>query len=204
MKKVLSILSVLAMLASSASAAGYVLPPYQPGALTPSDWQPTYNVEGLYAIGEHDVPDAWGVRGSFCLYSAGDGAVLHQFSLNVAGEFGDDSTKFAGHKINEEMWTLPVTAGYDLNLGITDSVYLDLGAKAGWATGNYKAKVHGVEIVDEDFNGFTMGVGAGIKIMCSDRIYLKVGYEFNRTFISDDLGINANQHIITAGIGAQF
>ena len=151
MKRVLSLLTVLAALAGSASAAGYVLPPYQAGALKSSDWMPSYNVEGLYAIGEDDAPDAWGVRGSFSLYDDGNGAVRHQFSISVAGEFG-----FKGDK---------------------------------W---------------DKNFNGFTMGVGAGIKIFCSERLYVKVGYEFNRTFIHDELGINLNQHVITAGIGTAF
>ena len=57
MKKLLSILTTLATLAGSASAADYVLPYNQPGALTPVDWQPAYNVEALYAIGEHDLLD---------------------------------------------------------------------------------------------------------------------------------------------------
>ena len=52
MKRVLSVLTVLAALAGTASAAGYVLPPYQAGALKSSDWMPSYNVEGLYAIGD--------------------------------------------------------------------------------------------------------------------------------------------------------
>lgn len=203
MKRVLSVLTVLAALAGTASAAGYVLPPYQAGALKSSDWMPSYNVEGLYAIGEDDAPDAWGVRGSFSLYDDGNGAVRHQFSISVAGEFGSDSYKTEGMKINQDVWMIPVTGAYDINIGITDSVYLDLGVRAGWATGNYEASFKG-DKWDKNFNGFTMGVGAGIKIFCSERLYVKVGYEFNRTFIHDELGINLNQHVITAGIGTAF
>lgn len=201
MKKLLPILTIIAALSGSASA--YVPAYYAPGSLTPADWQPTYNVEALYAFGEHDVPDAWGIRGSFCLYDSGEGAVRHQFSINVASEWGSDNDRFEGKKIDQDLWMLPVTAGYDLNVGLTDTVFLDLGAKAGWATGNYKEsgefgsdKTH--------FNGFTMGVGAGLKFICGERIYVKLGYELNRTFISDNVGVNINQHVITAGIGTQF
>lgn len=203
MKKLLSVLTVLAALAGSASAAGYVLPPNQPGALTPADWQPTYNIEGLYAIGEDDAPDAWGVRGSFSLYNSGAGDVRHQFSLNIAAEFGDGSYHMDGEKIDQDVWMMPITAGYDINLALSDSVFLDLGAKAGWATGSYEEKWEGLKF-KEDFNGFTMGVGAGIKVICGDSIYVKVGYEFNRTFTSDDLGSNFNQHVIVLGLGKQF
>lgn len=203
MKKVLSVFAILATLASSASAAGYVLPYNQPGALTPADWQPTYNVEALYAMGEHDAPDAWGVRGSFSLYNTGEGAIRHQFSINIAGEFGSDDIHYGSETVNQDIWMVPVTAGYDMNIGLSDSVFLDLGVKAGWATGSYEEKLYSYKY-KENFNGFTMGVGAGLKVMCGERIYVKVGYEFNRTFISDDLGINFNQHVITAGIGTQF
>lgn len=203
MKKVLSVLTVLAALAGSASAAGYVLPPNQPGALTPADWQPTYNIEGLYAMGEHDTPDMWGIRGSLSLYDSGEGAVRHQFSINVAGEIGSDSYRVEGEKIDQDAWMIPVTAGYDMNIALSDSVFLDLGAKGGWATGKYEEKWEGIKD-SETFNGFTMGVGAGLKIICGDSIYVKAGYEFNRTFISDDLDVNINQHVIVLGIGSQF
>ena len=203
MKRVLSVLTMLAALAGSASAAGYVLPPYQAGALQPSDWMPSYNIEGLYAIGEDNAPDAWGVRGSFSLYDDGNGAVRHQFSISIAGEFGSDSYKFEGVKINQDFWMVPITGAYDMNIGITDSVYLDLGVRAGWATGSYEESVMNLKW-KEDYNGFTMGVGAGLKIFCSERLYVKVGYEFNRTFIHDDVGANINQHVITAGIGTAF
>ncbi len=202
MKKVLSLITAIAALSGSASA--YVPAYYAPGALTPADWQPTYNVEALYALGEHNVPDAWGIRGSFCLYDSGEGAVRHQFSINVASEWGSDNFRYENVTIDQDIWMLPVTAGYDINIGLSDIVFLDLGVKGGWATGNYKesSKKYGSE--KADFNGFTMGIGAGLKFICSDRIYVKVGYELNRTFISDDIGVNINQHVITAGIGAQF
>lgn len=203
MKKLLSVLTVLAAITGSASAASYVLPYNQPGALSPADWQPTYNIEGLYAIGEDEAPDTWGVRGSFNLYSNGDESIRHQFSINVAGEFGSDSYRYFGEKIDQDIWMVPVTGGYDLNIGITDSVFLDLGVKAGWAWGSYEESIPGLS-AKESFSGFTMGVGAGIKIMCSERLYFKVGYEFNRTWTKDDLGDNLNQHVITVGLGTQF
>lgn len=203
MKKLLSFLTTLAALAGSASAADYVLPYNQPGALTPADWQPTYNIEALYAMGEHKLLDTWGVRGSFNLYDSGEDTIRHQFSINVAGEYGTDSKTYEDWHEDLSMWMVPVTAGYDLNLGLNDHVFLDLGAKAGWATGGVEVKYNGGK--DKvDFNGFTMGVGAGLKFICGDRIYVKVGYEFNRTFVSDEVGINLNQHVITVGLGTQF
>jgi opacity protein-like surface antigen len=76
---------------------------------------------------------------------------------------------------------------------------------AGWAfSGDTQGRFFLEIKAEADFNGFTMGAGAGIKILCSDRLYLKVGYEFNRTFVSDDVGINVNQHLITVGLGTQF
>lgn len=203
MKRVLSVLTMLAALAGSASAAGYVLPPYQAGALQPSDWMPSYNIEGLYAVGQADTPDAWGVRGSFSLYDDGNGAVRHQFSISIAAEFGSDTYEDLGVKINQDMWMMPITGAYNMNVGITDSVYLDLGVRAGWAMGSYEESVMDAKW-EEDFNGFTVGVGAGIKIFCSERLYVKVGYEFNRTFVHDDIGENLTQHVISAGIGTAF
>ncbi len=203
MKKALSLLAVLAALAGSASAASYVLPYNQPGALTPVDCQPTYNVEALYAIGEHDMPDTFGVRGSFSLYNTGEGAVRHQFSINIAAEFGNDQIKTPYGSVDQDIWMLPVTAGYDINVGLCDTVFLDIGAKAGWAAGCYEATFEDMKY-REEFNGFTMGVGAGLKFICNERLYFKVGYEFNRTFVHNALGTNFNQHVITAGIGTQF
>ena len=203
MKKALSILTTLAALAGSASAAGYYLPSTPSGALTPADWQPTYNIEGLYAIGEDEMIDTWGVRGSFSLYDSGMDTVRHQFSLNIGVEFGSDSETIDGLKDKVDLWKLPITAGYDINLGVTDTVFIDLGVKAGWATGEVKEKWGDLK-GKVDFDGFTFGVGAGIKIQCSERLYFKVGYEFNRTFVSDDVGINVNQHLITVGLGTQF
>ena len=203
MKKALSILITLSALAGSASAAGYVLAPNAPGVLTPSDWQPTYNIEGLYAIGEDEMPDTWGVRGSFSLYDNGMDSIRQQVSFNIGAEFGSDSEIIGSYKVKTDLWKLPVTAGYDINLGVTDSVFIDFGIKAGWAVGEVTSKVEGFKI-RTDYDGFTMGAGVGIKILCSDRLYLKAGYEFNRTFVSDDVGINVNQHLITVGLGTQF
>ncbi len=203
MKKALSILTTLAALAGSASAAGYVLPTNTPGALTPADWQPTYNIEGLYAIGEDEMMDTWGVRGSFSLYDSGMDTVRHQFSLNLGAEFGSDSETYDGLKEKANLWMVPITAGYDVNIGVTDNVFIDLGVKAGWTIGEIEVKWN-KQKDSADFDGFTLGVGAGIKILCSDRLYFKVGYEFNRTFVSDDVGININQHLITVGLGTQF
>lgn len=203
MKKVLSILTTLAALAGSASAAGYVLPNYTPGAVIPADWQPTYNIEGMYAHGEHEMLDTWGVRGSFSLYDSGEDAVRHQFSLNIAAELGSKSKLYQGYKEETDLWMVPVTAGYDINLGVTDSVYIDFGAKLGWAFGEVEYKY--ADLKDSsDLNGLTMGIGAGLKFLCSERLYVKVGYDFNRTFVKDGEDFNINQHVFVLGLGTLF
>ena len=58
----------------------------------------------------------------------------------------------------------------------------------------------------ESVGGFTFGLGAGIKVKCSDSIYVKVGYEFNRTFFRDfgTSHFNFGQHGIVIGAGVLF
>lgn len=203
MKKVLSLLCIMAAMVGSATAAGYVLPSNQPGALTPADIQPTHGMEVLYAWGQKNVPDAWGVRGCFNLYSSGEGRFIHQFNIKAGVEFGDDDYSIMNEKIDQELWMVPVTAGYDLNIGLCDNVFLDLGVKVGVATGSYEEKWNGLS-ASESFCACTAGAGVGIKVQCSDHLYLKAGYEFNRTFTDSDLGADMNQHLITAGLEIQF
>lgn len=209
MKKCLSIITLLGALAGTASAAPYVLPSPQPGALTPYDMQPVYAVEGLYAIGDDDTPDTWGVRGSFNLYSSADSTVRHQFNINVGYETGDESDYTDGIYSKVDMYKIPVTAGYDLNLALTDSFMIYVGGKAGYAFGDMDITVEN-ETWSETVGGFTFSVGGGLKIQCSDAVYLKAGYEFTRTYFGDSKfggstqNIIIGQHVISVGLGCQF
>lgn len=211
MKKSFTVLSLLGALAGTASAAPYVLPSPQPGALTPYDWQPVYAIEGLYSIGDgDDAPDTYGIRGSFNLYNNAESTVRHQFNVNVGFETGDETFSDAYGSVNVDMWKLPVTVGYDINLAITDSVLLYAGGKAGYAWGNIELDSEGVTS-DDTVGGFTFSVGGGLKIQCSDAVYVKAGYEFTRTYFDDcsfygsaPSNVNMSQHVISLGIGCQF
>ena len=205
MKKCLSIITLLGALAGTASAAPYVLPSPQPGALTPYDMQPVYAIEGLYAIGDDDTPDTWGVRGSFNLYSSADSTVRHQFNINVGYETGDESEYSDGIYSKVDMYKIPITAGYDLNIGLTDDIFLTIGGKAGYTMGEIET-----DWGSDDIDGFTFRVGGGLKIQCSDAVYLKAGYEFTRTYFGDSKfggstqNIILGQHVISVGLGCQF
>ena len=198
MKKVLSLVTMLAALAGSASAAPYVLPSPQPGALTAYDVQPVYAVDALYALGD-DVPDTWGVRGSLNLYSDAESSFRHQFSLNVAYMSGDETID----GVKGEMELIPVTLGYDMNIEITDNVMFTLGGKAGYAFGEGEAKYEDLKET-ADLDGFTFSVGAGIKIQCSETVYVRAGYEYAKTCTDCNDVDDVKQHIISVGIGCQF
>ncbi len=222
MKKLLSVATLLGALAGAASAAPYVLPSPQPGALTPYDWQPTYAIEGLYGIAQDsDLPDTYGVRGSFNLYNTGEGTFRHQFSVNVAATWGSDSTplttlgsgsssSLSGQEADLDLFLLPVTLGYTLNVELTDNVMLYVGAKAGyaWSRAEVSTTVEDSSVSgDESAGGFTYSVGGGIKFQCSDSIYVHVGYEFGRSYLDYDInGKDAiyGAHTISLGIGCQF
>lgn len=206
MKKCLSIITLLGALSGVASAAPYILPSPQPGALTPYDWQPVYAIEGLYSLADDsDDPDTWGVRGSFNLYSSGENTVRHQFSLNVGYEIGDESDENS----EVELYKIPLTAGYDINLELTDSVMLYAGGKAGYAFGDIDVTVDNTSY-SESAGGFTFSVGGGLKVQCSDSVYVKAGYEYTRTYFGDSniggetTNIILGQHVISLGIGCQF
>lgn len=206
MKKLLSVVTLLGALAGAASAAPYVLPAPAGGALTPYDWQPVYSVEGLYSFAsDSDYPDMPGIRGSLSLYSNAESSIRHQFSINAAYQAGNKNRKDYGDKIEAEM--IPVTLGYNINLGITDSIFLSIGAKAGYAWVTVDEKTPDCKWSDNG-GGFTYSVGAGIMVQCSDAIYVRAGYEFGRTFtdIKTETGADAiyGAHTVTFGVGCTF
>lgn len=192
MKKLLSIASILAALAGTASAAPYYLPSPQYGALTPYDMQPVYAIDATYAIGDGDMIDTWGVRGSFNLYNDAEGTFRHQFNVGVGYEFGDEKVD----NIDTDIYLIPITAGYDLNIELVDDLLLTLGGKVGYSMGEVET-----DLGSDDIDGFTFRVGAGLKIQCSEAVYVRAGYEFGRTYTDPD---NFGQHIISIGVGCQF
>jgi len=209
MKKLLSIVTLLGALSGAASAAPYVLPSPQPGALTPYDWQPVYSIEGIYAIAQDDdMPDTYGVRGSFSLYNSGANSIRHQFSINLGFETGDDTVKILEQDVDVDINKIPLTLGYDINIELFNKTFLYLGGKAGYAWADVDVTAGGVRFSDTT-GGFTFSVGGGLKVQCSDAIYVKVGYEFGRTYLDlEDKGIsrdvNFGQHTISVGVGCQF
>lgn len=205
MKKVLSIVATLAALAGTASAAPYVLPSPQTGALTPYDMQPHYALDAIYSIADDsEFVNMYGVRGSFNLYTSGADLVRHQFNINVAGMMGNETKHIDGSSVKVDAYTLPITAGYDLNVAVCDEVLLFLGGKAGYSFVDIKEKCYG-ETYKTNKGGFTFSVGGGLKVQCSEAVMLKLGYEFGRTYV-DASGdkFNFGQHSIIAGVSVQF
>lgn len=223
MKKVLSLVALLGALAGTASAAPYYMPTPAGGALTPYDWQPVYSIDGVYSISDRDsAPDTCGARLGFSLYSSGIGSVRHQFTILAGYEEGTEHSSFdIGEEIAKydvDLYRIPLTLGYDINLGLTDNVFIDLGVKAGYAWGTVESKVKEAGAYTgystrEHLGGFTFGLGAGVKVQCSDAIYVKLGYEFNRTYFGkvgggDFEGIsrsmNYGSHSIVLSVGCLF
>ncbi len=196
---------MLGALAGTASAAPYVLPSPQTGALTPYDWQPVYSIEGIYSIAQDsDMPDSYGLRGSFSLYSNAESTFRHQFSLNVAPAWGSDDVTLAGYEYDTDLFIMPVTLGYNLNIEVLDDTFLYLGGKAGYAWSNVEVSTP-YGSADESAGGFTFSVGAGIKFQCSDSTYVHAGYEFGRSYLDFDYGEAIyGAHTISVGIGCQF
>lgn len=199
MKKYLLASGLLAALSMTASAAPYVLPTPQPGALTPYDWQPTYQIEGLYGVASPSdtYTDMWGARLSFNLYSNQEATFRHQWSINVAGMWGDETKD----DIKRDQFMLPITLGYDLNIALTDDILFYLDGKAGVAVSDMKWKDKtSHQEWQEDKTRFTFLVGAGFKIIASDAIQIKAGYEYQRAYLERNLGM----HVISLGVGVTF
>ena len=198
MKKILSLVTMLGMLSGVAAAAPYVLPSNQPGALTPYDVQPVYSVEGLYAIADDsDDPNTAGVRVNLNLYNNAADTVRHQFKMGIAGMWGSEDDDYGA---DLDICMVPVTAGYEMNIELTDSTLLYLGARAGYAWGRLESGPY-----SESTGGFTFSAGGGLKFVCSDAVYVIVGYEFGRTYFDKgDVDYIMGQHIISVGVGCQF
>lgn len=192
MKKLISVTAILAALAGTASAAPYVLPSEQAGALTANDVQPVYALDAVIALGDGaDVPDMYGPRLSFNLFNDHNDTFTHNFNLSVSGLWGSDDIWGA----DMDVFMLPLTIGYDLNIEVTDNLDFYLGAKAGYAWLDVDSPYY-----DDTDGGFTWGVGAGFRYYFSESIYGRLGYEFSRTYTDAPFG----QHSILIGVGCRF
>lgn len=192
MKKLISVASILAALAGTASAAPYVLPSEQAGALTANDVQPVYSLDAVIALGDgSDSVDMYGPRLAFNLFNDHDDTFTHNFNLSISGLWGSEDVWGA----DMDVFMMPLTIGYDLNISVTDDLDFYLGAKAGYAWTHFKW----AGISDTD-GGFTWGVGAGFRYYFSESIYGRLGYEFSRTYADAPFG----QHSILIGVGCRF
>ena len=196
MKKTLIYLTTLCC---SAGAAPYYLPQPAGGALTPYDWQPTWRMDALYAIGSGPTIDTAGFRTGLELYNNGDSPIRHQFGTCVGPQWGTEHR----HHIRRKLCTIPLTLGYTLNIGLTDNFFLFLGGKAGWALGHYKER-SATHRISESCHGFTFAAGGGLKIQCSERTYYHLGYDFARTYARERAGSTLGQHIISTGFEWRF
>lgn len=179
MKTILISAVVALACAELAAAAPYVLPSPQPGELTVYDMQPMWGVAGVYTFsGKHELPDVYGARLHFDLYTDGYEFARHSFNMNATPQWGSEHIGL----YRKHLFLCPFTAGYDLNLELTDSLLFFLGGKAGYAISHNSSKVYGLKWSDAD-GGFTFSVGAGLKYQASEAIMLKAGYEFGRSYI---------------------
>lgn len=209
MKKILSLVALLGAIGGAAFAAPYYVPTPAGGELTVYDWQPVYSVDALYNFTDKDpLPDTYGARLNFSLYSDSVSTVRHEFSCHIGYEQGIDKNVLLDEDYNErgriEMRRIPATVGYDANISLTDHVLLDLGGQAGYAWGIVKTS--DPELGRDSTGGFTFSLDAGIKIQFSEAIYMKVGYEYTRTFYQKcyDGHLNFGQHSIVFGVGARW
>lgn len=200
MKKALIYLTTLCC---SAGAAPYYLPSPAGGALTPYDWQPTWRLDALYAIGDHHTPDTAGFRTGLELYNNRESGIRHQFGIGTAPQWGTGHHSHHGERLHQKLCTIPLTLGYTLNLGLTDHLFLFLGGKAGWALGHYKERSTTWR-ESESCHGFHFSAGGGLKVQCSDRTYFHLGYDFARTYSSRNHESILGQHILSAGFEWQF
>lgn len=225
MKKILTLVLLLGALSGTATAAPYYLTRPAAGELTPCDWQPVYSLDGIYNwTAKHKAPDTAGARLNFSLYNNAYSTVRHQFTLSAGYEAGThhySGATVAGFatpansRLSVTLEKLPITLGYDLNVSLTDHVMLDLGLKGGYAFGFVDSKLkepafNGLKAAeykdDISTGGFTYALTAGLKIQCTETIYMRLAYEFSRTYFTKHLSRDQiiTQHGIVFGVGCTF
>ena len=184
-----------------------------PEAKTACTLKPEFGIEYLYGHADHTGEvDTDGVRASIGTTLNTNSAFSHTFSLNLAYEWGDTSESHgqdgSGHL--DETKTA-ITLGYDLNYAITDKFKVFVGAKAGWSFCDYEFSVpkHNFKW-EQEMDGFTYSVGAGIKYQVTESISVKAGYELNRTYYGECGPAEARHniipclHVISVGVGYKF
>lgn len=209
MKKTLIALLALAGIAAAGTEETITL---QPAPQTACTWQPEFSLEYLHGYADHKSEvDTDGIRAGFSIYTNTDSKFSHQFSLNLGYEWGDDSESHDGiiAKLDETKTSL--TLGYDLNYALTEKFTVFVGAKAGWSLCDYELSVpHHNFKWEEDMDGFTYSIGAGVKYQITESVHVKAGYEFNRTYYGecgpaeDRRNIIPCLHIISVGVGYKF
>lgn len=181
-----------------ASAAPYYLPTPPGGGLTPYDWQPDKSLEGLYAIGARHTPDTGGFRCGLQLFNTGTGSIRHEFTASVAPQWGSGHRNRYEQRARQNIFLMPATMGYTLNINLAGDLFLSLGGRAGWAWGHYKEHSP-AHRESGSFSGFSFSAGAGLKYQCSERLFVQLGYEFGRTYANTRHDDTWGQHIISAG-----
>lgn len=193
----------LLCMCAAASAAPYYLPTPPGGGLTPYDWQPTHTLEGMYAIGTGHTPDTGGFRCGTQLYNTGAGDIRHEFGISIAPQWGSGHRSRDDYRARQNLFLMPASLGYTLNINLVDSLFLTLGGRGGWAWGHYRERSD-VHRESGSFNGFSFSAGGGLKLRCSERLYVQAGYEFGRTYSNTRHDDTWGQHIISAGFNWRF
>jgi opacity protein-like surface antigen len=205
MKKTLIALLALAGVAAAGTEETITL---QPAPQTACTLQPEFSIEYLHGYADHKGEvDTDGIRAGFSIYTKTDSKFSHQFSLNLGYEWGDVSESHDGiiGKLDETKTSL--TLGYDLNYALTEKFTVFVGAKAGWSLCDYEFSVPHYNFKwEQDIDGFTYSIGAGVKYQITESVHVKAGYEFNRIYLGDFFGENIipNMHVISVGLGYKF
>ena len=209
MKTIISTIILAAGMTSSAMASSYYQSSQKYGSYNTYDLQPICSIEGLYAIGEGRLFDMSGARLGFNL-CAMDGDFRHQFSLKLGILKGSDDLEYMNIAFKGDASLIPITLGYDVSIKLNDYIFLDMGANAGLSHGDFKATIHTPEgkfKLSDDQTAFTHSFGVGFKFIISEETYIKLGYEYSRSFFDNevkDVFGTLDQSIISLGFGIQF
>lgn len=167
------------------------------------------SLEGAYAwAGRDDAPDMGGGLLSLHNYIY-SGSVISQVSLTTGFLGGSDTLHRATPtlqplRVKEELRTIPLLAGYTLNVPVSDYIMFYVDAKAGVSfldsktsyssqDSSYRHKTSGGK--------FTYAVGAGLKFSVGEHTDLKIGYEQYRMQYN---GHSNPYHAVQAGIVWNF
>ena len=221
MKKSCALFAILALLTTGASAAPRAGAPATPSVsldtqrYSEHDSASYLGADAVYTIaGEREHPDIYGCRMSYNLYDNDHDRVRHMFNVNLTMQKGTETCTKAGGFSNWhvpgytppydiELTILPITAGYDLNLAITDKTMFFCGVKAGLAIAKVEISGHGQEHKDNSI-GITYAFGAGLRYQCNEFLMLRLGYELSQMYLDHIAGNNYLGHSFLLGAGCSF